>query len=359
MAFGSYLSQLNAFFRPHSGDPFDSSTSDNGGSDNSSATPSSAAFGAQSSAAPLSLQVDLFGSSSQPAAPPRHTNAQTIVGASGGLRFDFIWDNSVANAPSQYKSAIEAAASFYTKIFSTNELITVHVGWGEVDGRSLGADALGENIANEVTENYSTVYHSLQRDAGSSSVQASADATLTASSPLPTNRYSVSVAQAQAWGLLSANNGRNDGWMGLANDSQLGATWDFSRSTPIGSNQFDAIGTAEHELTELMGRYSNVGNGDGYGTYTALDLFRYSAPGKRDLASDNGKAYFSINKGVTDLGVYNNNPSNGDLGDWVGWVQHNSYGDGFPGEFSWVTKNDLIEDAVLGYKLTAYGKTQV
>lgn len=148
--------------------------------------------------------------------------------------------------------------------------------------------------------------------------------------------------------------------MGLANYNQLGgAGWDFSSTTKPGNNQYDAVTTAEHELSEMMGRYSNVGNGDGYGKYSALDLFRYSAPNQRDLYSNNGKAYFSIDKGVTNLGVYNNNFSYGDLGDWASSVPNNAYGDGVNGEFSPVTKNDLIEDAVLGYNLTSYGKTQV
>jgi hypothetical protein len=358
MAFGSDLSRLNAFFRPHGGADLDSSNGDND-SDASGAAQPGAAFGVQSGPDLLLLHVDLAGSSSQTAAQPRRANAQTIVGGAGGMRFDLIWDGSVANAPSAYKSAIEAAATFYTKIFSNNQLIKVHVGWGEVDGQSLGANALGENIATQVSESYHTVYNRLWNDSGSSSVQSDADGTLPGSDPLPGGNFSVSVTQAQAWGLLNGNSGANDGWMGLANNSQLGATWDFSPTSTPHQNQYDAVTTAEHELSEMMGRYSDVGHGDGYGKYSALDLFRYSAPGVRDIHSNNGKAYFSINDGVTNLGTYNNNYSAGDLGDWIGSVQNNSYGDGYNGEKSPVTKNDLIEDAVLGYNLTAYGKTLV
>jgi hypothetical protein len=357
MTFSSTLSQLNAFFHAHKADSLDPSNLGDGGSDASTAPQASA----QIAAGPLAIHGDLAGASAHPAKETRANDGQTIIGTAGGLRFDLIWDNSVVNAPSQYKSAIEAAAQFYSNIFSNNDLITIHIGWGEVDGQSLGADALGENIPNSVTESYKTVYNALWNDSGSSSVQSNADGTLPGSNPLPTSRFSVSDAQAQAWGALSRNSGRNDGWMGLANNRQLGggSTWDFSQTGSIGPNQFDAITTAEHELSELMGRYSNVGQGDGFGSYSALDLFRYSTPGRRDLFSNNGKAYFSIDKGVTNLGVYNNNPSNGDLGDWTGSVQGDSYGDGYPGEFSPVTKNDLIEDAVLGYTLTAYGKTQI
>ena len=358
MAFSSHLAELDAFFRRDGANDFDPSNSGDGGSDASNAAQTSAGFGAQTTAGLLSIQVDLSGASTPAAAKPRENLGQTIIGSAGGLRFDLIWDNSVASAPAGYKSAIEDAAQFYTKIFSNNDLITVHVGWGEVDGQSLGANALGENIANMVSEKYATVYNALQSDHGSSSQQAQADSTLPTTNPLPNTYFSVSYAQAQAWGVLSPDSRRNDGWMGLANYSELGggSTWDFSPTSTPGGNQYDAVTTAEHELSELMGRYSNVRNYDGYGSYTALDLFRYSAPGVRDLKSNNGPAYFSIDNGAHHLGYYNNDPNNGDLGDWISSVEDNSYGDGYPGMISPVTKNDLIEDAVLGYNLTADGK---
>ena len=67
-----------------------------------------------------------------------------------------------------------------------------------------------------------------------------------------------------------------------------------------------------------MGRISLIG-GQPY-HYSPMDLFRYSSPGVRDVATGgNGStAYFSINNGSTDLGSWNNQISNGDLGDWYG-----------------------------------------
>ena len=67
-----------------------------------------------------------------------------------------------------------------------------------------------------------------------------------------------------------------------------------------------------------MGRISLIG-GQPY-HYSPMDLFRYSSPGVRDVVTGgNGStAYFSINNGSTDLGSWNNQISNGDLGDWYG-----------------------------------------
>ena len=49
-----------------------------------------------------------------------------------------------------------------------------------------------------------------------------------------------------------------------------------------------------------------------------MDLYRYSAPGVHSVATggSGSTAYFSIDNGTTNLATWNNNPSNGDLGDW-------------------------------------------
>ena len=38
----------------------------------------------------------------------------------------------------------------------------------------------------------------------------------------------------------------------------------------------------------------------------------------RSVSANGGAAYFSVNNGTTNLGTWNNNPNNGDLGDWYG-----------------------------------------
>ena len=55
-----------------------------------------------------------------------------------------------------------------------------------------------------------------------------------------------------------------------------------------------------------------------------MDLFRYSAPGKRDLTASASTAYFSINSGTTDLDNWNTNPS-GDIGDWAASAGTDAY----------------------------------
>ena len=127
------------------------------------------------------------------------------------------------------------------------------------------------------------------------------------------------------------------------------------RSTPVAAGQYDAIGALEHEISEVMGRIGSVGKELGTGVYTALDLFRYTSPGVRDLTVGPASPFFSINNGVTNLGTYNNPATGGDASDWVRTLAGNSYGSGYSGRTSVVSPTDLVEDSVLGYKFSAAG----
>ena len=76
------------------------------------------------------------------------------------------------------------------------------------------------------------------------------------------------------------------------------------------------VGVIEHEFTEVMGRTSLINYQPTF--YDPMDLFRYSSAGVRSLApgGSGSTAYFSVDNGTTHLATWNNNTSNGDLGDW-------------------------------------------
>ena len=118
-------------------------------------------------------------------------------------------------------------------------------------------------------------------------------------------------AEAKALG-LSPNNGSLDGHVGFSNS----VVWDFIPNTTPSAGAYYFIGTFEHEITEIMGRISLLNYQPS--AYDLMDLYRYTSPGVRDLTTGGAgsTAYFSINNGATNLGTWNNNPSNGDLGDW-------------------------------------------
>ena len=90
--------------------------------------------------------------------------------------------------------------------------------------------------------------------------------------------------------------------------------------------------------------------------YSPMDLFRYSSPGVRSLGpgGTGSTAYFSTNNGVTNLGTWNNNPNNGDVGDWYpqgpasgGHDAFNDYSS--PGVINTMSANDITLMEALGW----------
>ena len=279
------------------------------------------------------------------------TPAPTLVGPPGGLQFNLIWDSSVSSAPAGFESAAISAALLYTGDYSNPEVINVHIGYGEVDGYSLGAGALGESMSYGYLENYSQVTSALNGDASSSGWQFTADASLPTSDPTNGGTFFVSTAQAKALGQVSGTGTGIDGYVGLSRIYPF----DYSPITAPGFNQYDAIGTFAHELSEVMGRVGSLGSLFGTNVYTPLDLFRYSSPGTRDLTA--GPGYFSVDNGTTDLGTYNNPQNGGDAADWIPTLVGDSYGSGYAGVRAMVSPTDIIENSVLGYKMTSSALT--
>ncbi len=281
-------------------------------------------------------------SSSSSAKPP----APTIVGSAGGLQFNLIWDASVSSAPAAFMSDVVAAAQLYASEFSNREVINVQVGFGEVGGTRLPSGALAASMSNGYLTNYTTIYNALKQDASWSSYQATADASLTSADPTHGGRFFVTSAEAKALGLVSGTGTGIDGYIGLSS----GSAFSYNQNS-VGATQYDAIGAIEHELSEVMGRVGSVGSLFGSNIYTPLDLFRYSGASVRDLVA--GPGYFSIDGGKTNLGTYNNPKNGGDASDWISTLVGDSCGFGYPGHSAVVSPTDLVEDAVLGYKMTA------
>ena len=215
------------------------------------------------------------------------------------MQIDVTYAQSVSSLPSGFVTDINYVVNYLDSLFPNN--VTLNI---EVSYQNLGSGILGESEASQyVSESYSAVRSALQAEG------APGAATLPASSPLPTSTLSMSIAEAQALG-LAASSGIQDGEVFFTNQYQ----WSYSQTATPGANQFYFIGVVEHEITEVMGRVSL----DGDGGYSPMDLYRYSAPGVRDTTTGGAgsTAYFSLDNGTTNLGTWNNQPSNGDLGDW-------------------------------------------
>jgi hypothetical protein len=275
------------------------------------------------------------------------SNGSVLVGPTGGLQFHLFWDSSVSSAPAAFKQVAEAAAGYFSQMFSNAEVINIDVGWGEVDGMSIGSGNLAASVRPGMYRTYAQVLSGLQKDAGRSSVQAQADSTLPSTDPLGARFYYVPFGEAKTLGFISSTGGETDGYVGMSSTAPL----DFSQPTAVG--YYDAMGALEHEISEVMGRVGAVGAAYGSGLYTPLDLFRYSAPGVRATSTSASSPYFSINAGTTNLGNYN--ATTADFGDWNSTVRGDAYGGAGLGTTLATTPNDLIENAVLGYNFTAAG----
>ena len=261
------------------------------------------------------------------------------------MQINVSFNSSVANAPAAFIAAVNYVVNYYDTLFTNNVTINLNVGYGEVAGQTLASNALGESYApSYASESYSSVVNALKAEG------APGASALPSSSPLPGYLY-MPQAEAQALGLQS-----------FVSTSYIG----FSSSMPISyaanvtpaSNQYYFIGAAEHEISEMMGRTSLINDQPTY--YTPMDLYRFTAPGVRDTAAagSGSTAYFSVDNGVTNLGTWNNNASNGDVGDWYpsgpaagGNDAFNDYSS--PGVINVVSANDITLMEALGWTTQA------
>ncbi len=287
------------------------------------------------------------------------THAPTLVGSSNGFQIDLIWDSSVAKAPRGFMRAIIDAAEYYTTLFSNHEVLKIDVGYGEIAGGSMAANALGESESYGYLTNYSTVTAALTQDGFSFS----------ATNEPTTSQFFVTSADAKTLGLANPTSGL-DGYIGI---SSLHGTGYFlhkaaiadGSNTGTGANQFDLQSVALHEISEVMGRVGMEGQMiNGQYTDTPLDLFNYQSPGVLALAGNGG--YFSANDGATSLGTYNNaSVYGGDIVDWAsatsptqshtmglpsGVNVYDAYDAfTFPGSNGDISRSDILEVAALGY----------
>jgi hypothetical protein len=324
---------------------------------------------------PISMSGGHWGSHSSPTPTPTPTGSGTtgsvpsptlVSSSASNLSIDLVWDSSVASAPTGFTSAVAAAVQGLVNDISAPAKTTLYigVGWGEVSGQSMAANALGESTST----GYLTSYASL-----ANALTAHGD-TLTASNEPTSSQFYVASAEAKTLGLASPTGGSVtslDGHVGFSTLTGTGYSWQFG-ATGTASNQYNLQAVVQHEITEVMGRTSMEGTStyNGVKTYTPLDLFDFS--GNHALALSNTGGYFSNNGGATQMGVFNNNAAyGGDIADWASYSSASQSGtvasgqqdpfDAFtrPGYDLHLSHDDLLEMAVLGDTLTAAGQAVV
>ncbi len=182
---------------------------------------------------------------------------------------------------------------------------------------------------------------------------------LPASDPTSSGTFWMTTAQSDVLG-LGLSGTAVAGFVGLnsiANLSSHGASLDFDfapGSTTAPAGQIGVVGAMEHEITEVFGRISLLGdsttNGGPANGYSLADLYRFTAPGTPTVTTG-ASDYFSLNNGTTAAGFYNNNLANGgDAGDWDSSGANNVVADSFDAFLTTGTSGTIsaLDTMVLG-----------
>src|SRR5262249_5936271 len=138
--------------------------------------------------------------------------------------------------------------NYFESHFSNPVTITVDVGYGEVDGSSLGAGALGESVTYFDPVSYAQLQSALAANLNASGNSAAA-ATLPATSPL-NGQWWLSTAEAEALGITGTSN-NPDGYVGFTSAANIFA---YNDSNGVPSGQYDFMAVVAHEISEVMGR---------------------------------------------------------------------------------------------------------
>src|ERR1700722_5960545 len=213
---------------------------------------------------------------------PIRRDRDTRTGVPVGLTINVDYDASVANAPAGFKTTVAAVVAYLESQFSTPITITIDVGYGEIEGERLTGDDLGESNSNGTNVSYQAVRDALLARS-STPAEIAAAASLPISDPTGGGSFYVAYAEAEALGLSSGPfAGGAVGAIGISSFDRF--TWGTTNGAAPGT--YDAFGTIEHEITEVMGRTADLGE---FGDYTPMHPFRYSAPEARDLTPAAGE----------------------------------------------------------------------
>jgi Bacterial pre-peptidase C-terminal domain len=297
-----------------------------------------------------------------------------------GMNISFTLNQSVLSLGATTVALINLALASVSRFFHDNFANTVNmnvaVDWGSVQGASPdflspnGNNAAGSLISSDhpvIQVTYDTLRTFLTEEETSvDDVTAvrdlPADPAISFFSnftlfPLPV--YEISAAMQQAWGLNRAGVPIIDpaatlhGAIGFNGFNTLPLnSWDFDPSDGIDQGKYDFVGAAMHEVSELLGRTSDV-TASNAGFFTPLDLFRYSPITGLIEHAAGADAEFSIDGTLGPNNLHFSTTPLTDFGDWtstgINAVLGNATGAAFKGVTGSFSETDLQLMDVIGF----------
>ncbi len=267
------------------------------------------------------------------------------------LTINVTYDSSVSTLTNaaQVEAAVAAAVQTIQDLYTNPITANITIYWGATGPFAGGIDlgASQTQLVGSPVFGYPDLTNAL-RAARTTPADSNSVASLPPSDPTGGGQWYVPMAEAKVLGVLgiSPTDPSLDGDVGFASN----VSYTFDPTNRMVAGEYDFIGVAEHEITEVLGRCAGLNNGiPGYVPY---DLFRFTSSGVRSLnASDNG-VYFSVNDGVASLKVFNPPGNGGDLQDWQTSSPADSY-DAFlaAGQKAILSSADLTAVDILGYDL--------
>ena len=228
-----------------------------------------------------------------------------------GLTIHPTFDSSITGNPNA--AAIEAminrTIAIYESLFSDPITIQIRFRYAttDPDGSPLSHGLVSESDTTLYTNiPWNTYISALRADARTSNDNI-------ANTSLPGNALSPNIrptsGNGRAVGLntppaMFANGtvGQGGPYDGIVT---LNSARPFQFSRPVNGNNFDAQRITEHEIDEVMGLGSRIG--DNSSDLNPQDLFSWSSAGHRNITSS-GTRYFSIDGGVTNIVEFQSGP---------------------------------------------------